>query len=85
MTEATLYEIVLRGRASSRFLRPLVDDFSIDHSRDGVTVLIGEIRDPSHLHGVLVHLTSVNAEVISIALHQTASHQTASHQNKARP
>ena len=67
MPEPTTYEIVLRGRASAHLLRPLVDDFTIDHSRDGVTRLIGDIGDAAQLHGVLAHLTSVNTEVISIA------------------
>ena len=67
MTEPTTYEIVIRGRAGARLLRPLLDDFTIDHAGDGVTRLVGDIADASHLHGVLFHLTSVNAEVISIA------------------
>jgi hypothetical protein len=67
MTEPTTYEIVIRGRASARLLRPLLDDFTIDHASDGVTRLIGDIGDASHLHGVMAHLTSVCAQVISIA------------------
>jgi hypothetical protein len=67
MTEPTTYEIVIKGRASDWFLRPLLHDFSFDHTAEGVTRLIGEIRDASHLHGVVAHLTSVNAELISIA------------------
>lgn len=49
-----------------RLLRPLLDDFTIDHGRPGVTRLLGDIGDPAHLHGVLAYLTSVNAEVVSI-------------------
>jgi hypothetical protein len=67
MPKPTPYEIVLRGRASARLLRPLLDDFVIDHADAGVTHLIGDIRDASHLHGVLAHLTAVNVEVISLA------------------
>jgi hypothetical protein len=67
MPQPTTYEIVIRGRVSARLLRPLLDDFTIDHAHDGVTRLVGDIGDPSHLHGVLTHLTSVNIEVISIA------------------
>jgi hypothetical protein len=67
MPEPIAYEVVIRGRASARILRPLVDDFTVDHGRAGTTRLLGEIRDASHLHGVMVHLTSVGAEVISIA------------------
>ena len=64
MPETTRYEIVIRGRAGRRALRPLLDEFEIDHSADGVTRLIGAVRDPSHLHGVLTHLTSVGAEIV---------------------
>jgi hypothetical protein len=67
MSGTTTYEIVLRGRPSTRLLRPLLDDFSFDHDADGVTRLVGQIGDSSHLHGVLAHLTSVNVDVISIA------------------
>ena len=76
MSEATTYEIVLRGRASARLLRPLIDDFTLDHTTAGTTSLIGDIRDPSHLHGVLAHLTSVNAELISINPHQPTTADT---------
>ena len=67
MTATTTYEIVLRGRPSARLLRPLLDAFTFDRRDDGVTRLVGEIGDSSHLHGVLAHLTSVNVDVVSIA------------------
>ena len=70
MSEPTTYEIVLRGKASVRLLRPLIDDFTLSHTPDGNTHLIGTICDQSHFRGVLAHLTSVNAEVISIAPHE---------------
>ena len=66
MTSATTYELVLRGRASARLLRPLLDDFVIDHSVPGVTRLVGRVLDASHLHGVLAHLTSVGVELVSL-------------------
>lgn len=67
MTEPSNYEIVIRGRASARILRPLLDDFEIEWPDEGVTKLVGVIRDPAHLHGILVHLTSMNTELISVA------------------
>lgn len=67
MLTPTTYEIVIAGRASGRFLRTLLDGFTVDHPADGVTRLVGEIRDASHLHGVVAHLTSVNVELVSIA------------------
>jgi len=66
MTTATTYEIVIKGRTSTRFLRPLIDDFVIDHSVEGVTRVTGDVRDAAHLHGIVAHLTSVGAELISI-------------------
>ena len=67
MPEPTTYEIVIRGRASARLLRPLLDDFTVDHATEGVTRLVGDVGDASHLHGILAHLTSVTSEVISVA------------------
>lgn len=66
MATTTTYEIVIKGRASARFLRPLLDEFTIDHTGDGVTRLTGAVRDSAHLHGIVAHLTSVNAELVSI-------------------
>ncbi len=66
MTTTTTYEIVIKGRATARFLRPLLDDFAIDHSVEGITRVTGDVRDASHLHGIVAHLTSVGAELISI-------------------
>ncbi|MEO6571462.1 MAG: hypothetical protein ABIO83_07930 [Ilumatobacteraceae bacterium] len=66
MTASTTYEIVIRGRATARILRPLLDDFAIDHSVEGITRLTGDVRDPAHLHGIVARLSAVNAELISI-------------------
>lgn len=66
MSEPTTFEIVLRGRASARLLRPLLDDFTFDHTTEGDTRLVGEVRDAAQLHGVVAHLTAVNVELISI-------------------
>ncbi|MGB0112394.1 MAG: hypothetical protein WBP59_04165 [Ilumatobacteraceae bacterium] len=60
------YQIEIRGRGTERILRPATDEFTIDTTPAGNTRLTGEIRDPSHLHGLLAHLTSMNAEVVSL-------------------
>ncbi len=67
MTGPWTYELVLRGRASTQLLRPLLDDFTLDHTSPGVTRLVGQVIDTCHLHGVLAHLTSVGVELISVA------------------
>ena len=60
MTEPSRYEIEIRGRATERVLHPVIDDFRIEPTECGTTRLVGEIRDPSHLNGLLAHFTSMN-------------------------
>ncbi|MCB1001446.1 MAG: hypothetical protein KDB40_19295 [Acidimicrobiales bacterium] len=66
MSTPSRYEIEVRGRPTHRVLRPVVDDFRIEPTDHGTTRLVGEIRDPSHLHGLLAHFTSMNAEVVAL-------------------
>jgi hypothetical protein len=66
MPDAHTHRIVLRGRLPRRLLGPFLDDFTIDHGDSGQTRLVGVVRDSSHLHGLIAHLASVNADVISI-------------------
>lgn len=61
------YEIVLRGRIDSHRLGPFVDDFTVEHDATGVTRLVGSVRDSSHLHGLVVFLASINAELVAIS------------------
>ena len=84
MTTATTYEIVIKGLASTRFLRPLIDDFVIDHSVEGVTRVTGDVRDAAHLHGIVAYLTSVGAELISIGPITPTQH-TATHRPDLHP
>ncbi len=66
MTSPTRYEIEIRGRASDRVLRPVVDEFRIVLTGAGTTRLVGEIRDPAHLHGLVAHFTSMNIELVAV-------------------
>ncbi len=65
-TGSTCYEIVIGGRPAERVLRPVIDDFAIELTGVGTTRVVGEVRDSSHLNGLLVHFTSLNVEVISL-------------------
>lgn len=85
MRETTTYELVLRGRASTRLLQPLLDDFSVDHGHPGVTRLIGQITDPCHLHGVLAHLTCVGIELISLGPAGAPAHPASSTSDEHDP
>ncbi len=60
------YEIEIRGRASARILRPVIDDFAIEGTDHGTTRLIGDVRDASHLNGLLAHFTSINVDVVGL-------------------
>jgi hypothetical protein len=66
MPRPSRYEIEIRGRATERVLRPAVDDFQIDVTEKGTTRLVGDIRDASHLNGLLAHFTSMNAEIVQL-------------------
>lgn len=65
-TGPTRYEIEIGGHAADRVLRPAIDDFAVELTEAGITRLVGEIRDPSHLHGLLAHFTSLNVEVVAL-------------------
>ena len=65
--EPTTYEIVIRGQASERILARLRDDFSIETVAGRHTRLVGEIRDPAHLHGVINQITSLAIDIVSLA------------------
>ena len=60
------YEIEIRGRATQRLLRPVVDDFAIEVTEHDTTRLTGEIQDSSHLNGLLAHFTSMHVEVVEL-------------------
>ena len=66
MSRPTSYEIEIRGRADARILRPVIDDFEIETTDRGTTRLIGDVRDTSHLNGLLAHFTSMNVDVIEL-------------------
>ncbi len=66
MPRPSRYEIEIRGRATERILRPVVDDFQIDVTGHGTTRLVGDIRDASHLNGLLAHFTSMNVDVVGL-------------------
>ena len=72
-TGPTRYEIEIGGHASNRVLRPVIDEFTVELTGAGTTRLVGEIRDSSHLNGLLAHLTSLNVEMIGLRrLHDVA-------------
>lgn len=66
MNEPVTYEIVIRGKASTRVLGGLRDDFAIEATDAGTTRITGPIRDAAQLHGVVTHLTSLAIDIVSL-------------------
>ncbi|MEZ5382514.1 MAG: hypothetical protein R2754_12065 [Microthrixaceae bacterium] len=66
MSRPTRYEIEIHGRVTDRVLRPVVDEFRIESTEVGTTRLTGQIRDASHLNGLLAHFTSMNVQVVEL-------------------
>ena len=85
MTERTgpsRYEIELGGHASERILRPVMDEFTVELTEAGTTRLVGDVRDSSHLNGLLAHYTSLNIEVV--ALRRLGQHTSAPSPHEGR-
>ena len=76
----TRYEIELGGHASERVLRPVMDEFTVEMTEAGTTRLVGDVRDSSHLNGLLAHYTSLNIEVV--ALRRLEQHTSAPSQRE---
>jgi hypothetical protein len=62
--EATRYEIVVRGRLS-RNLASAFAGMTI-RTRPGQSVLTGEFRDQSQLHGLLDRLQDFGVDLVSV-------------------
>jgi hypothetical protein len=62
--QATRYELRVRGRLS----QAVCDDFAEFEVSDAPaeTLLIGELRDDAHLHGVLERLRALGLQVSSL-------------------
>ncbi len=63
MTGPATYRIELRGRRSDDILAPYRHEFIVSRTADN-TVLVGQVRDPAHLHGIVNHLTIGGFELL---------------------
>ena len=62
--EPTIYRISVRGRLTKR-LGSAFEEMGLEAGR-GQTFLVGEIRDQSHLYGVLDQIRNLGLELVSI-------------------
>ena len=58
------YELVLRGELGDHF-EPLFEGMHIERVR-GRTLLAGEVRDQSHLHGLIARIAELGLELVSV-------------------
>lgn len=79
------HQILLRGRIARHLLGPFRDEFTVDHDEVGVTRLVGTVRDPSHVHGLVAYLASINAELIAITPVTSPSNPDTSNPNTSNP
>ena len=61
---STRYELRVQGRLSSEVSRDF-DEFDVTDA-PVETILLGEVVDGAHLHGVLARLESFGLEIISL-------------------
>ena len=64
------YRIVLRGRLSERF-ESAFEGMALE-AGPNQTVLVGEVRDQAHLHGLLDRLREFGIELVAVEPADTA-------------
>ena len=69
--EPTRYRICVQGRLTER-LGSAFEGMSLDPG-DSQTALVGEIRDQSHLYGVLDRVRNLGLELVSVEASPVAS------------
>lgn len=64
MSQRRRYRIVIRGELSDRF-EAAFDDMSLER-HEGNTVLVGDIVDQAHLHGLIEQIQALGFELLSV-------------------
>jgi hypothetical protein len=62
--KATVYRIVVRSELSDRYASTF-EGMRME-TKDGQTILTGEIKDQPHLFGILERLSSLGLELLSV-------------------
>lgn len=60
-----IYQVMVRGRMSPALMASFAA-FEIDTDADGLTRLIGDVPDQSHLLGLLTALNDLHIEIVSV-------------------
>ena len=62
--KGTVYRIVVRGELTDRYASAF-EDMEME-TKDGQTILTGEVKDQPHLFGILDRLSSLGLELLSV-------------------
>jgi hypothetical protein len=60
-----MYQIKIKGHLDSSWSQWL-NDLSITHAEDGVTLLVGPIADQPALHGLLIKIRDLGLPLLSV-------------------
>ena len=85
MPAAPTHEFVVRGRIARHQLGPFLDDFAVSHDEEGQTRLVGVVIDAAHVHGLVAHLASINAELIAITPVAPSARRRPAHHDRSTP
>jgi hypothetical protein len=64
MSTKTVYQIVVRGEISKRYAMAF-EGMEME-TKNGQTILTGEIIDNSHLHGILDRIIALGLELVRV-------------------
>ena len=71
----TLYRIVMRSELSDRYAEAF-DGMHME-TRDGQTILTGEVKDQPHLFGILDRINGLGLELLSVQAMADEAHKSA--------
>jgi hypothetical protein len=75
MSKGTVYRIVVRSELSERYAAAF-EGMKME-TKDGQTILIGEIIDQPHLFGILDRINGLGLELLSVQALPEDTHQSA--------
>jgi hypothetical protein len=76
----TVYRMVVRGELSDR--NAVAFEGMQMETKDGRTILIGEVADQPHLHGILDRMSALGLELLSVQALSEETHPSAERERK---
>ena len=80
MRKGTVYRIVMRSELSDKYA--VAFEGMEMETKDGNTILTGEVIDQPHLHGILARISSLGLELLSVQALPNNTHPDAEENRK---